>query len=1077
MGTAIQAQPRIFINLNPGLSADSVEITPGNAFFQICTGSPIRLSSNINDPSLSYSWQNSLNVVLANTPIFEGLINEGRYRLEIRDINNALTSSIEFEICVDQSFPANVTFSTNGLISVCTSGTPDSSTVRIRADADFFPSGLLSVCQEPSNLGTYIWYKDSFNNPVGTDQVLEVPNNSSSAGVYLLEVSNACGATNISTFELNGVSAPPPSVRIIPGDPIVAVCPDDILELRAEVSGSSNGIFFQWINVFTNEVVDTGAVFRVDDSAARQQFRVQAINGCGSVFSEPVFVSQINPSELSVFTSLSTVSVNEACEGDTVRISTIISPPSPINSTDLIKDGEVVASFTGVFPPLSIPVTESGVYAIRINRCDESFQSPSGKLNFIKTPTELEIRPEGPPALAPTCDPPIKAVKLRASSDGTDLNYRWERSTDNITFDSLGFNSPSLEVTSPGFYRVRAINGCLAYGQPVNDFELDRLYGDIETLGLLSSSIEITEVSTFPLSSSSIMALSDPINCSNTAVTLETEDAGAGAFYEWFNNGAPFDTTLTPHLEVNIGGNFQVRAQNACGISDTSSLIQVNIGLPPSNLLIQTNNSISANSPFLVCDPSASTLLSARVDGPDINYEWFNSRGSSLSNQAEILVSESGTFTLLVSNPCGTIEQSVEVQIQSPPPTSLPIVVADPCQTTGQLRLLTDSTITNPTFTWFRNGIPVDTTSEPFLDITQTGFYRVLARNVCDTNGVGSGLLPVVSIDGLPMPTIVSEPINGIDRICPGEEVILKANIQATGEDFQFRWFKGFELIEGENDSTLVVTERGEYRVEVFSEDNSNCTGISLPYNVFVRPTPTVLIAFDGSLSFCKGESLELRAGAGVPPTAFLWFQEDSLISETSSVVATEGGTYSIVAIYDTSISNFPCPVNVSRSVEIEVIEVLRPKIAIEGNVLRSLDSSANYQWNVDGIPILGATNPTYLPLDSGFYSLTVVNEVGCSGISETLFHPGTFLERDDLFRVAPNPNNGTFTVVVLSDSVSRLQVYNALGELISEEREIPKANSIAGFGEIQINNLSPGIYLLRAFIDDRFVTRKVIVL
>lgn len=238
-----------------------------------------------------------------------------------------------------------------------------------------------------------------------------------------------------------------------------------------------------------------------------------------------------------------------------------------------------------------------------------------------------------------------------------------------------------------------------------------------------------------------------------------------------------------------------------------------------------------------------------------------------------------------------------------------------------------------------------------------------------------------------------------------------------------------------------------------------------------------MLIAFDGSLSFCKGESLELRAGAGVPPTAFLWFQEDSLISETSSVVATEGGTYSIVAIYDTSISNFPCPVNVSRSVEIEVIEVLRPKIAIEGNVLRSLDSSANYQWNVDGIPILGATNPTYLPLDSGFYSLTVVNEVGCSGISETLFHPGTFLERDDLFRVAPNPNNGTFTVVVLSDSVSRLQVYNALGELISEEREIPKANSIAGFGEIQINNLSPGIYLLRAFIDDRFVTRKVIVL
>jgi hypothetical protein len=60
------------------------------------------------------------------------------------------------------------------------------------------------------------------------------------------------------------------------------------------------------------------------------------------------------------------------------------------------------------------------------------------------------------------------------------------------------------------------------------------------------------------------------------------------------------------------------------------------------------------------------------------------------------------------------------------------------------------------------------------------------------------------------------------------------------------------------------------------------------------------------------------------------------------------------------------------------------PTITQDGNVLTA-SSAASYQWSVEGVPIPGATARSHTATQQGIYTVAVVNDAGCEGISPPL--------------------------------------------------------------------------------------------
>ena len=144
-------------------------------------------------------------------------------------------------------------------------------------------------------------------------------------------------------------------------------------------------------------------------------------------------------------------------------------------------------------------------------------------------------------------------------------------------------------------------------------------------------------------------------------------------------------------------------------------------------------------------------------------------------------------------------------------------------------------------------------------------------------------------------------------------------------------------------------------------------------------------------------------------------------------------------------------------------------------NTLTSNSQFGN-QWYLDNVIIPDATDQTYIIEENGNYSLEVTNSFGCVSISENKYlvvDDITDLEEYDLFKVYPNPNNGTFSIsinhTILNNNI-QYSIFNITGENIQN-----------GFidtykEEIILNKAKDGIYLIKLFDGNHFYVSKIII-
>jgi hypothetical protein len=199
------------------------------------------------------------------------------------------------------------------------------------------------------------------------------------------------------------------------------------------------------------------------------------------------------------------------------------------------------------------------------------------------------------------------------------------------------------------------------------------------------------------------------------------------------------------------------------------------------------------------------------------------------------------------------------------------------------------STIFDPSYTyqWFLNGQPLSTSQTSTLTTGQSGPYQVLI-----TTSLGcSQWSSVETIANHPLPNPVITVI-GSATTCD-QPVTL--NVNATqGNSLEFWWHLNGAPLSNSPGTQWIATQSGDY--SVYAMDlNTQCIAWSSAVTVTIHSLPTATVSYNGSTTFCLGDSLALVANSG-SGFVYQWTRNGQILagSTNQNYMAYMGGDYAV---------------------------------------------------------------------------------------------------------------------------------------------------------------------------------------
>lgn len=298
--------------------------------------------------------------------------------------------------------------------------------------------------------------------------------------------------------------------------------------------------------------------------------------------------------------------------------------------------------------------------------------------------------------------------------------------------------------------------------------------------------------------------------------------------------------------------------------------------------------------------------------------------------------------------------------------------------------------------------------------------------------------------------------VSGNTVICEGEQVELAA---PAG-------FTAYEWNSNGNTQKIKAVKAGEYRVKV--KDKEGCwSEYSEPVNIANKDVAGVLeIKVTGETEICENETVILEAMGDYKD--FLWSNGE----KGRQITVNKGGTYTVQAqVCPNSWSNPSAPV------ELVVHELPQTAAIINKNdtlIAEMFDGSKHdYQWQLNGRPILGANGQTYVPVKKGEYSTLTTNKAGCTARSrnQMLVDPAI-----DIVEVYPNPNNGRFSLEIQKPLSKDYQivVFDSTNRAVFEQESESFNSSLSS--DIDLSQFGKGMYFVKVFAEDRVIVKKVLV-
>jgi len=464
-----------------------------------------------------------------------------------------------------------------------------------------------------------------------------------------------------------------------------------------------------------------------------------------------------------------------------------------------------------------------------------------------------------------------------------------------------------------------------------------------------------------------IEALSATSFCTGGSVLLLASE-GFNHYY-WLNEeGIVVQQGTTNSFNATESGAYTVYAETASDcVAYSSDLITVSVTAAPYVTII-------SNATF--CEGGDATITATAGYA---SYEWFvngASQGASTAN--ELMITDDGTVSVIVTNADGCTAQSNElnISISASVAPEIYIVDGDSLICDGEyVQLMVNGMYAQ--YKWFLNGVLIPNSNATSIEVNEAGTYHIYVNSNDGCEGFSQELF----IGSHPNPTL---------EITPNEFAFCAitgvTDLTATPGFSTYYWYRNGLLLEISENNVLETELGGTYTVEAVTENGCQVIG-ETPSTVTVYPnSPLNIIGSD--LFICPGDIVDLSVNSTGVSYAWDASEPGTFINCSSCVAPSVQPT--VTTTYTVSMED----VNGCYSAGAIIITVAddeMPVIEGESNILcgnsllnLSIQSNYNsYQWYFNGVPVYEANTSVLTINAAGNYYVEVMSSNNCPLVSE----------------------------------------------------------------------------------------------
>ena len=328
---------------------------------------------------------------------------------------------------------------------------------------------------------------------------------------------------------------------------------------------------------------------------------------------------------------------------------------------------------------------------------------------------------------------------------------------------------------------------------------------------------------------------------------------------------------------------------------------------------------------------------------------------------------------------------------------------------------------------------------------------------------------------GLPVSLITTD---GETSICAGDSTTFTS---IAGDSYQ--WYRDGAMIPGETGPTLTASQGGNYQCEIAS---NGCITLSNAIALSVLNIPGVGINPGPVAYLCAAEDSVLLTGSMGGSSQ--WLMNGTMIAgaTTNQYWAKSTGIYNMIKTNQNGCSD-------SAAVGTEVIfpptTSLTPVDTViicpgDSSLLMTTEGATAYEWYLDGAAIAGAEGDSLYAKGEGLYTVVAVFGECRDSVTrgaEIIFDEDSCATgiRDELFardlEVYPVPAEDFINVSWTASTSAEitLEVYAVDGKMM-KKKAVSILSSYVNLS-VDVNTLSPGVYLLRVSQDNRSRTAKFV--
>jgi large repetitive protein len=907
-----------------------------------CSGTSLTITANPNNPVSTYQWRkDGVDISGATSATYAATL-AGAYSVRVtQGTCTIVTSSSQTISTVSGANSLDNSISLYG-------GTDISPNYNVYSQPFNICSGSMILSSSQRSAGTtYQWQLDGVDISGETNATYTA----SQTGYYSVKVTQGTctGATTPVALRIGSLT--PPSL----GSDVI-ICTGATHNIGNSINQGQaccgTGLSYQWQKD------------GVDIPSATSQFSYSA-NTAGSYtlrVSQGACTSTSAPMRVSIGNAIASPTINNSlvnnitCSSSSSQLSTGSNLASV--TYQWIKDGIDIPSAISSF----YNTTQTGKYQVRVTQgtcsaTSSEVQQIFGELGSLFIDGSNRF-----------CSP--NSTTLSSSFACADYTYQWKRNGIAISGATLS----SYTTNVPAVYTLDITKG---------------------TKTITTSSLSVYEDCSVTPTSTSLVTPSVSSNTSDRAICINSgkqmifttnySTTYPAVTYKWYKDGVLISGQTTRFLFVTDAGNYQVQLVDGASQSALSSnYTMYNSG---NNIFISALNGNYGCTEVLL----SSSIPNSTTKSP-YTYQWKKDGVNIGTNQNFYSATASGNYTLDVTlGTCTISSLSTPITIGN----STPSIVSSPSNNklcdNGYVTLNT-SLGNSFVHQWYKDNVLIPNINTRSYTVTNAGSYSFTAtQGACTYSSVAavpvtatSSIVPSIGfIGGYTLTSNV-----GISA-CSGSNTTLTVN--PKGGIYQYQWKNAGSVIAGANTATYLPTASGTYSADITTL--GGCVVASPILNFDLGTTPSVSFTssnISGS-NLCSGSTTNLSVGYGNFNT-YQWYKDDVLIPNATSTTysANLAGNYNVRMTQGAcTVETGYIPVSLSTS-------TLTPRVAnastandvscnlISASLSTSSINGGTYQWQRNGVNVIGATNSFYNPTQSGTYQV-IVNQGTCTGISNPI--------------------------------------------------------------------------------------------